>query len=169
MFSKIFCKEVSPIDCEDEFLNLVKAAGEKIWWTAVNNPDGSLTFVKTKPNAGFFMARITKFPKIAEKIREMYPTVVLENSYITKTLPGYHMIPHVDANRTTALIIPLGQNKGKISFYYRDKKVYTHSYQQPTLTRVSVLHSAENDSSENRYSITIELSGSYWLNLFKIK
>jgi hypothetical protein len=79
------------------------------------------------------------------------------------------MIPHIDANRTTALIIPLGFNKGKISFYLGKKKIYTHVYNNPTLTRVNILHSAENDSTENRYSITIELAGSYWKNLYQIK
>ena len=169
MYSKLFCKEISPIDCEQEFLETIKSAGDKIWWTAKNNPDGSLTFVKNKPNAGFFMARLTKFPSIADRIKTLYPTANLENSYATKCLPGYHMIPHIDANRTTALIIPLGLNKGKISFYLGKKKIYTHTYNNPTLTRVNILHSAENDSVENRYSITIELTGSYWKNLYQIK
>lgn len=165
IYNSIFCKELQPFN--NDFLTQIKSAGEKIWWTAKNNPDGSLTFVKDKPDSGFYMARLKRFPDIVTKILEHYPETMIDNSYVTKCLPKYHMIPHIDANRSTAIIIPLGENKGKISYYVKSHKVFTHTYQTPTLTRVNMMHSAENDSDENRYSITIEVPGSYWLNFFR--
>jgi hypothetical protein len=77
------------------------------------------------------------------------------------------MIPHKDANRETALIIPLGKNKGRISYYLFGHKFITHTYTGPLLSRVDVNHSAENDSEEIRYSITLEMPGSYLSNLIK--
>jgi hypothetical protein len=165
MYSKLFCKELAPIGNEGEFIDSI--AKNKMWWTAKNNDDGSLTFVADKPNAGFYMARLKKFPNIVNAVLEAYPDAIIDNSYVTKCLPGYHMVPHVDANRTTAIIIPLGDNKGKISYYFKNYKIFTHTYRGPTLTRVNMLHSAENDSEKNRYSITIEVPGSYRSNFFK--
>ena len=77
------------------------------------------------------------------------------------------MVPHIDPNRTTAIIIPLGNNKGKISFYFKKFKLFTYTYKSPTLTRVNILHSAENDSDQIRYSVTLEVPGSYWTNVIK--
>ena len=168
MFSKLFCKPLSGSVPEDEFLSEIALSKKNIWWTAINNPDGSLTFVKNKPGAQFFMASLDKFPAIEKRVKELYPDVVVKNSYVTKCMPGYHMIPHKDANRYTAIIMPLGNNKGRISFYMFGIKVYTHTYTGPTLTRVDVEHSAENDSADIRYSITIEVPGSYFEN-FKSK
>jgi len=165
MYKNLFCKELAAIGNEQEFLDSITS--NRMWWTAKNNDDGSLTFVADKPNAGFYMARLKKFPNIVNAVLESYPDAIIENSYVTKCLPGYHMIPHVDANRTTAIIIPLGNNKGKISYYFKKWKIFTHTYLTPTLTRVNVLHSAENDSEKNRYSITIEVPGSFLLNFFK--
>lgn len=149
---------------EEEFLNEILTT-KAVWFTAVNHDDGSLTFVKDKPDAKFYMARLTKFKNLSKIISKLYPTANQENSYVTKCLPGYHMIPHKDANRETALIIPLGNNKGKLSYYFFGKKVITHNYKKPLLSRVDLFHSAENDSDQVRYSITLELPGSYFSNL----
>ncbi len=167
MYGKLYCKELDSLGCEESLLSEIKEAGEKIWWTARNNEDGTLTFVKDKPAGGFYLARLKRFPRIVESILAAYPDAIIENSYITKCLPKYHMVPHVDPGRTTAIIIPLGENKGRISFYYKEFKLYTHTYNGPTMTRVNILHSAENDSDENRYAITIEVPGSYLSNYFK--
>ena len=167
MYGKIYCKELPPLGSEESILAEIKEAGEKIWWTARNNEDGTLTFVKDKPNGGFYLSRLKRFPKIVDAILSAYPDAIIENSYVTKCLPNYKMIPHIDPNRTTAIIIPLGENKGKISFYYKNKKLYTHTYQGPTMTRVNILHSAENDSNEDRYAITIEVPGGYFSNYLR--
>ncbi len=167
MYGKLYCKELSPLGCEDSLLSEIKNAGEKIWWTARNNPDGTLTFVKDKPDGGFYLCRLKRFPKIVEAVLSAYPDAIIENSYVTRCLPNYHMIPHIDPGRTTAIIIPLGENKGKISFYYKGLKLYTHTYRGPTMTRVNILHSAENDSESDRYAITIEVPGGYAYNYFR--
>jgi hypothetical protein len=77
------------------------------------------------------------------------------------------MIPHVDANRKTAIILPLGENKGKLSYFIFNKKIITHKYTGPLLSRVDMFHSAENDSDNIRYSITLEVPGTYFQNFFK--
>lgn len=168
MLSHIFCKPLD--DKSDNFDYMSEILSTRvIWWTAVNNPDGSLTFVKNKPDAKFFMTRITSFPKILEKMKSMYPDMVVETSYVTKCLPNYDMIPHEDANRSTAIITPIGSNKGNLSFYLAGKKVYTHVYKGPILARISATHSAENRSPDIRYSVTIGMPGSYWSNYLKYK
>ena len=161
-------KKLNSISQETEELFLTEVLNSKVvWFTAVNHNDGSLEFVKDKPDAKFYMARLTKFKSLSKKINELYPAANLENSYVTKCFPGYHMTPHIDANRQTALIVPLGNNKGRLSYYFFGKKIITHTYTGPLLSRVDLYHSAENDSPEIRYSITLEIPGSFLSNYFK--
>lgn len=164
MYGRFFAKDLKPFSQEDKVLDIIKSAGDKVWWTAKNNDDGSLTFVKDKPDGGFYLSRLKRFPVIVEEILKIYPEAMIENSYVTRCLPYYKMVPHIDPNRHTAIIIPLGNNKGKISFYKNKIKLYTHTYVGPALTRVDILHSAENYSDEMRYGITIEVPGSYYKN-----
>ena len=168
MLQNIFCKPLKDPDPNFDYMEEINST-KVIWWTAVDNPDGSLTFVKNKPDAKFFMTRITSFPGILERMKSLYPNMVTETSYVTKYMPGYKMIPHIDANRSTAIITPIGNNKGNLSFYVSNKKVYTHVYQGPVLARISATHSAENTSENIRYSITIGMPGSYWSNFLKYK
>jgi len=166
----LFFKKLKTLDpqVEDEFLSEILST-KSVWFTAKNNDDGSLEFVLNKPDGQFYMSRLTKFTKLLDKIKEMYPGVNPKNSYVTKCYPGYHMVPHKDANRETALIIPLGTNKGKLSYYFFNKKVLTHTYTGPLLSRVNWYHSAENDSLDIRYSITLEIPGSFLSNYFKYR
>ena len=166
----LFFKKLKPIGLpvEEEFLSEIlntKAA----WFTAKNNEDGSLEFVLNKPNGQFYMARLTKFTNLLAKVTELYPGLNPTNSYVTKCFPGYHMVPHKDANRETALIIPLGANKGKLSYYLFGRKIITHTYKGPLLSRVDCYHSAENDSLDIRYSLTLEMPGSFLSNYFKYR
>jgi hypothetical protein len=164
----LFFKKLKPVgtEVEDEFLSEILAT-KSVWFTAKNLDDGSLEFVLNKPNGQFYMSRLIRFTKLVDKITELYPEANLKNSYITKCMPGYHMVPHLDANRKTALIIPLGNNKGKLSYYVFGKKIISHTYTGPLLSRVDRYHSAENDSLDIRYSITLEIPGSFWSNYFK--
>jgi hypothetical protein len=164
----LFFKKLKPLgpEVEAEFLSEVLST-KSVWFTAKNLDNGSLEFVLDKPNGQFYMSRLTRFTNLVDTITELYPEANLKNSYITKCMPGYHMVPHIDANRKTALIIPLGSNKGKLSYYVFGKKIITHTYTGPLLSRVDVHHSAENDSLDIRYSITLEIPGSYWANLIK--
>ena len=161
-------KKLNSISQETEELFLTEVLNSKVvWFTAVNLPGGALEFVRDKPDAQFFMARLTKFKQLSKIISEKYPEANLENSYATRCFPGYHMIPHIDANRQTALIIPLGTNKGKLSYYFFGKKLISHTYTGPLLSRVDRYHSAENDSPDIRYSITLESPGSFITNYLK--
>jgi hypothetical protein len=167
MYDKIFCKDLPVLGNEAEMLDEVLEAGDKIWWTARNNSDDTLTFVKDKPNGGFYLSRLKRFPGIIKSVLLHFPDAIIENSYVTKCLPNYVMVPHIDPGRRTAIIIPLSENKGKISFYAKGFRLYTHTYTSPTITRVDIMHSAENDSDKPRYALTVEVPGSYFRNYFK--
>jgi len=171
MFSKSFIKPLSLIDyhIEQDFIDEIKDAKKSAWMTAVQHKDGSIDFVKDKPNAGFFTARLKKFPNIVKMISNVYPDVVIEHSYVTKLLPGYRMLPHIDKNRDTAILIPLGDNKGEIEFRVLGFKIHTHQYNGPTLARVDIVHSANNTSDEIRYALTLEVPGTFKENLDKYK
>lgn len=164
MLSFLFLKELEfQIDeqaCYDEIVS----KGRSVWFTAKNNPDGSLEFVKDKEGCQFYLGRLSKFPVTLSEVLKYIPDVNVENSYVTKCLPGYSMIPHKDANRSTAVIMPLGNNKGLIEFFMFGKKIHSHMYAGPTLTRVDVNHSAVNVSDAIRYSITVEIPNSYLHN-----
>lgn len=164
MIDSLFFKRLGCEVPEQEWLEQIKNSKQNIWWTAVNQPDGTLKFVIDKPNSQFYLAKLVKFPNIVEHLQSLFPDLIVENSYITKCAPHYHMVPHIDPGRQTAIIIPLGHNKGKLSFYFFGKKVYSLDYSGPTLTRVNINHSAENDSDDIRYGITIEVPGSYFTN-----
>jgi hypothetical protein len=77
------------------------------------------------------------------------------------------MEKHIDANRETAIIIPLGSNKGILNFYYKNILISRCRYKGPILSRVDVVHSAVNTSDEVRYSVSIEIPGSYSFNFFR--
>lgn len=164
----LFYKKLQPIGdaLEQEFLSEILSV-KSVWFTAKNNDDGSLEFVMNKPDGQFYMSRLTRFTNLLDKITKLYPEINPKNSYVTKCSPGYHMVPHKDANRETAIIVPLGKNKGKLGYYVFGKKIITHTYTGPLLSRVDRYHSAENDSSEIRYSITLEIPGSFFSNYFR--
>lgn len=169
MFSKLFLKPLDIHINEDVCLNEIKSKGRSVWFTARNNPDGSLDFVKDKEDCQFYLGRIKKFPNTLAEVLKVVPDLIVENSYITNCFPGYSMIPHIDAGRKTAIIIPLGDNKGEISFYMFGKKVHTHKYTGATMTRVDVEHSASNTSDQTRYSITVEIPGAYLKNYLRYR
>jgi hypothetical protein len=164
----LFYKHLKNLDVpESEFLEEIKNTNNKVWFTAKNIGQYKLDFVKNKTDAGFFLARLKHFPKITEFITSDIPEVIIPNSYVTRCAPGYTMEKHIDAGRHTAIIIPLGSNKGLINFYIKDIKISTCNYKGPTLSRVDVIHSAVNCSLDYRYSITVEIPGTYFSNYFK--
>lgn len=169
MFSSLFLKPLGISIDEVSCLKEIESKGRAVWFTAKNNADGSLDFVKDKEDCQFYLGRIKKFPNTLAEVQKVIPDLIVENSYVTKCFPGYTMIPHIDAGRKTAIIIPLGDNKGNISFYLAGKKVHTHTYHGATMTRVDVMHSAENPSDKIRYSITVEIPGAYLRNYLRYR
>jgi hypothetical protein len=167
----LFYKHLKQFDVPEElFLKEIKSSKNKLWFTAKNNSDNyDLNFVKDKPDGAFYLSRLKNFPNICEYIEKNIPNVIVKNSYVTKCNPRYAMNKHIDTNRETAIIIPLGENKGILNYYYKDFLISTCVYKGPTLSRVNVVHSAVNTSDEYRYSITVEISGSYFNNFFKYR
>jgi hypothetical protein len=151
---------------EDEFLDEIKSS-DVVWFTAKNQDNYDLNFVKDKSNGNFYLSKLKNFPKIKEFVEKNIPNSVVKNSYITRCNPRYTMEKHIDANRETAIIIPLGSNKGILNFYYKNIIISSCKYRGPILSRVDVIHSAENTSDEVRYSISVEVTGSYFHNFFK--
>lgn len=168
MISYLFAKHLNINIDENTCVTEIEHAPRRYWFTARNNQDGSLDFVKDKDDCQFYLARLVKFPKTLEIIKNYIPDLIIKNSYVTKCLPLYTMVPHIDPGRDTAIIIPLGNNKGNISFYIFNKLIYTYQYKGPTITRVNMNHSAHNPSTTDiRYSITVEVPGSYLTNFIK--
>lgn len=151
-------------DMEEMFVEELRGGKTYFWITADGRSDGTIGFLKTKTNPGFFTAKLKRFPKIVEAIKKMYPTVNIDNSYATKLMPRYVMKMHVDKNRDTAILIPLGSNKGTLS-HLLDDKLTEHVYTGPALARVDIPHSASNTSDEIRYALTLEVPGSFEENL----
>ena len=150
---------------EDMFLQEIKNGKSYYWITADGMPDGTIGFMKNKVDAGFFTARLKRFPKIVEVIKELYRKVNINNSYVTRMLPRYVMKMHIDKNRDTAILIPLGSNKGSITHEVDGVAVGTHIYSGPALARVDIMHSASNTSDEIRYALTLEAPGTFEENL----
>ena len=153
---------------EDVFLYEIK--NKKCnWFVAKKQDENRLNFVKNKSNASFFLSKLKNFPFISSFINNSIPNAIIENSYITKCEPGYEMEKHIDKNRRTAIIMPLGKNKGVLNYYYKKLKIASCVYRGPILSKVDVLHSAKNTSDEVRYSVTVELEGDYLKNYFLYK
>jgi hypothetical protein len=164
----IFYKHLSKFSFpENEFLEDILNSNKRLWFTAKTEKNYELKFVRDKKDCEFYLARIKNFPRILRSVCYYIPDTIIENSYVTKCSPGRAMEKHIDPNRKTAIVIPLGKNKGILNYYYKNFKISTCEYKGPTLTRVDMIHSAVNTSEEYRYSITIEIPGSYFKNFFK--
>ena len=79
----------------------------------------------------------------------------LKKSWITKMEPGGGIFPHIDHERTSSTVIPLGSNKGKVGFHlhYTLPPVISYNYRGPTIIRTNITHSAYNTSNEDRYTL----------------
>lgn len=163
MFSKFILKEINGVDKDMEmsFLKTITNTKGVMWVTASTNSASAVQFVKDRAGAGFFTARLKKFPSIVNEILKRYPEVVVEHSYVTKLTPHYKMLPHIDKNRKTAILMPLGENKGEIVYSKYGIPFHTHVYGGPIVSRVDIVHGANNTSSEPRYALTLEIPGEF--------
>ena len=163
MLSNLLIKNISKLDSELEeaFITDIKNSKSYIWITADGLSDGTIGFIKNKPDAGFFTAKLKRFQNIIKTVNKLYPTVNINNSYVTKLMPHYIMKTHIDKNRTTAILIPLGCNKGILTHSLYGIQINTHIYDGPTLARVDIPHSATNTSNEIRYALTLEVPGTF--------
>lgn len=169
MLSSLFFKPLQslPYQIEVAFIDEIKNARKSVWLSARQHEDGSIDFVKENTESGFLTSRLKRFPNIVKYLNLHYPDVVVENSYVTMLLPGYHMKPHIDKNRETAILMPLGFNKGEIEFYQFGYKLHTHQYNSPILARVDKVHGANNTSDDIRYALTLEVAGTFKENKAK--
>lgn len=167
MFGNLLTYNLKPIDSvvEDDFITDIKNSRNSIWIAADGMSDGTIGFVRDKGNAGFLTAKLKRFPNIVTMIRQLYPNVNIDNSYVTQLKPRYVMKMHTDKNRDTAILLPLGLNKGELTHSLLGFKFNTHVYAGPTLARVDIPHSASNTSDEIRYALTLEVPGSFRENV----
>lgn len=170
MLSSLFLKPLQaiPHEVESSFIEEITSARKTVWLSALQHDDGSIDFVKENTNSGFFTARLKRFPNIVKYLILHYPNINIENSYVTRLLPGYHMKPHIDKNRDTAILMPLGENKGEIDFYQFGFKIHKHIYNSPILARVDKVHGANNTSTTDRYALTLEVVGTFKENKEKV-
>lgn len=167
MISSLFIKKLSyDIDekiCYDEVLS----KPEKVWlsvdYTSKNN---DIKFIRKKVNYAH-IAKLIRFPITITEILKYVPDAIIENSYILKISPNECLDPHFDIGRKSTINIPLGENKGSISYFIFNKKIFTYDYEGPTLTRVNFKHSGINNSpTEFRYLISVDIPGGYFKNFF---
>jgi hypothetical protein len=118
-----------------------------------------------KTNETPCVAKLIKFPITLDEVKKIIPDVIVENSYILRLPPNQTQHPHVDIGRKTTINVPLGENKGSISYFLFNRKIFTYEYTGPTLTRVNFKHSGINTSTTDfRYLISIDIPGNYFKN-----
>jgi hypothetical protein len=83
-----------------------------------------------------------------------------ERSLVGRTGPYGFAGPHTDRGRARALIIPLGKNKGQLTFHLPLFKIpmWRHSYTGPTVIRSNIFHSMSNNSDCPRYAIQLHIN-----------
>jgi len=167
MFENLFTHNLKPLDplIEENFIMDIKNSRQSMWIAADGMPDGTIGFVRDKTNAGFVTAKLKRFPNIVEEVLQHFPNVNIDNSYVTQLKPRYVMKMHIDKNRDTAILVPLGENKGELKHSLFGFNVHTHVYTGPALARVDVPHSATNTSDEIRYALTLEVPGKFRENV----
>jgi hypothetical protein len=79
----------------------------------------------------------------------------LKKSWIVKMGPGGGIFPHIDYQRNSSTVIPLGDNKGNVGFHlhYSLPSFISFKYLGPTIIRTNITHSAYNTSNEDRYTL----------------
>ena len=79
----------------------------------------------------------------------------LKKSWIVKMESGGGIFPHIDYQRNSSTVIPLGDNKGKVGFHlhYTLPPFISFKYLGPTIIRTNITHSAYNTSNEDRYTL----------------
>jgi hypothetical protein len=164
----IYYKKIKPICTFREELEYIKLIEERHapWFMGIGD-QANFKIVRSRIVDPFGFANLKYFPDIANRVSEKIPEAIIEHSYVSRTMPFKELERHVDKNRKAAIIVPLGPYKGSITYYPFDKYTHSHNYTGPVLSRVDVPHSVQNNSDSIRYSLTIEIPGSYWKNLFK--
>lgn len=167
MFGNLLTHNLKALDpmIEERFILDIKNSRSTMWIAADGMQDGSIGFMKDKGNAGFVTAKLKRFPNIVKEILKYFPNVNVGNSYVTQLKPRYVMKTHIDKNRSTAILMPLGANKGELTHSLFGVRINTHVYTGPALARVDIPHSASNTSDEVRYALTLEIPGSFKENI----
>lgn len=167
MFGYLLTHNLKPIDpvLEENFISEIKNGRQSIWIAADGMADGSIGFIKDRGNAGFLTAKLKRFPNIVNEVSKLFPNVNINNSYVTQLKPRYVMKTHIDKNRDTAILVPLGTNKGELTHSLFGFNINTHIYSGPALARVDIPHSASNTSDEIRYALTLEVPGKFKENI----
>lgn len=166
----IYYKKIKPICTADEeldYIKLIESRQANIPWLRFVGDQTNFKIVRSKTSDAFGFANLKFFPEIANRVSTNIPNAIIEHSYVSRTMPRRELDRHIDKKRTTAIIVPLGPYKGSITYYPLDLFTLTHHYSGPVVSRVNVPHSVKNDSDSIRYSLTIEVPGSYWANLWQ--
>ena len=145
---------------EEVLLSLITTIDEWTPWVITRkNKWGHINFDYNgaKTNCKMYSAFLSDywdlFLSVEPRLSQFNPN--LKKSWITKTKPGGGIFPHIDHQRKSNLLIPLGKYKGKVNFHlhYTHPPFRTYAYTGPTIIRTNVTHSAYNTSSEDRYTL----------------
>lgn len=132
------------------------------WFGMSVDPDDQKLRILRKHSDGDYWGK--SWPLVAKKL---LPYIDLsgidfdpERSLVGRTGPGGYAGPHVDRNRNLALIIPLGNNKGQLTFHTPWLKIpfWRHRYTGPAIIRSNIFHSMRNDSDRPRYAIQLHIN-----------
>lgn len=167
MTKESFIKELNFKIDEELCYNEISNAANSVWISTVATENDGFEFIREKSNSNFFVGKLHRFPKTLLEIQNQNIEFNLEKSYITKCNPRYISTLHIDKGRNSAIIIPIGRNKGEIIFKPADDIEYRHTYTGPTLTKVDIPHGPINTSDSIRYSITLDIPGDYAENYNK--
>lgn len=167
MTKESFIKELNFKIDEDLCYDEISNASDSVWISTLATGKDGFEFTRDKTNCNFFVGKLYRFPKTLQEIKNQNIEFNLEKSYITRCNPRYISTLHIDKGRTSAIIIPIGQNKGEIVFKLSNDFEYKHTYTGPTLTKVDIPHGPINTSDSIRYSITLDIPGDYTENYNK--
>ena len=149
------------IECnESALLNLITKITDWTPWVITRKDRvGHINFNHKgkETNCGMYSAFLSDYwdllLALSPNIENFKPN--LKKSWITKTVPGGGIFPHIDYKRRSSTLLPLGDNKGVVNyhFHYSLPPFCTIAYTGPTRIRTNVTHSSINKSSSSRYVI----------------
>lgn len=148
------------IDMDEEAIIKVLSSELRGWIGFSLDLNNSSLQIGRVSEGGYYAKRWTQVEeKIKPYIDLSHVNFDPEKSLVSKTGPGGFARPHVDLERSRALLIPLGDNKGRLTFHipYKRLPIWQHHYTGPTLIRSNVLHSMVNDSEKERYCMQLHI------------
>ena len=147
------------INCDDDALLkiITKITDWTPWVITRKDKLGHINFNYNgeQTNCGMYSAFLSDYwdllLSVSPDLEKFKPN--LKKSWITKTIPNGGIFPHIDYQRRSSTLLPLGKNKGVVNyhFHYSLPPFCTIKYKGPTRIRTNITHSSINKSTEPRF------------------